>query len=316
LNNQIRDLEDAQITAQTKLQEYISQTQLQSHEKQISEKNRIVALQREVESYQKTIVDLENKYRNTNFQTTKDLEISKQEVSRLQDQHFSTQRQLELKEEEVSKLKKDIENLHDEMYYAQRKTKELLLTKDAASPATNLGAARTGAGAGGRDSELLREALQREEKLKAKVVHLKAKLRAANKKIMELLPYKVLGQKDTNIGLTREVRGGYTSGSPRGLLDNLKSKYGIADAYPGVEVAAPVIGGSDVKYVSAKYGFGLGRTGDGGHNYRDDIENIRNKYGFERRTLREEQRDDEILHSEIERTADEALRKYGIGPGN
>ena len=306
LQNQMRELEDGQLHAQTKLQEYISQSQLQSHEKQISEKNRIASLQREIESYQKTIVDLENKYRTTNFQTTKDYEMTKQELVRFQDQQYQTQRNLQAKEEEISKLKKDIENLHDEMYYAQRKNKETILGKTGASPATMMSQKATG-----RDGELLRESLAREEKLKAKVIHLKAKLKAANKKIMELLPHKILAQRDTNAMLTRTAEAAtvYSTANPGNLLENLKSKYGIADSYQG---GADVPITSDIKHISAKYGFGIGQPAQGAENdYQVDMQNIRSKYGFEPPVDMNAKTHEELLHSEIERTADNAFRKYG-----
>ena len=64
-----------------------------------------------MESYQKTIVDLENKHRNNNFQVTKDLDSVKQEHTRLEDSHQQLQRTLENKEEEVTRLKRELENL-------------------------------------------------------------------------------------------------------------------------------------------------------------------------------------------------------------
>jgi len=313
LQNQIRDLEDGQISAQTKLQEYISQAQLQSHEKQISEKNRIASLQREIESYQKTIVDLENKYRTTNFQTTKDLESTKQEFSHMQDQLIQTQRNLEIKEEEVNKLKKDIDNLHNEMYYAQRKNKEFIISKDTASPATGVGHQGIG-----RDAELLREALRREEKLKNKVINLKAKLRMANKKIMELLPHKILGQKDTNIMARDPISaksgefGAYNVGAQGSLIDSLKAKYGIVDtAMPSLE--PPV---TDIKYISAKYGVGAGgqNVPASENNYRTEIDKLRSKYGYEGHLGKNESKEDELLHDEIERAANEGIRRFGLSP--
>jgi chromosome segregation ATPase len=303
LQNQIRDLEDGQLHAQTKLQEYISSAQLQGHERQISEKNRIASLQREIESYQKTIVDLENKYRTTNFQTTKDYEMAKQELVRFQDQQHQVDRTLQIKEEEISKLKKDIENLHDEMYYAQRKNKEAVLGKTGASPATHAVSYK----ATGRDGELLRESLAREEKLKTKVIHLKAKLKHANKKIMELLPHKILAQRDPNqmLGRTAESANAYVTANPGNLLENLKSKYGISD---GADIP-PVT--SDVKHISAKYGFGIGQPSQGAENdFQGDMNQIRSKYGFEAREI-DGKTHEELLHTEIARTADDAYRKYG-----
>jgi len=290
LQQQIRDLEDNQVSAQTKLQEFISQTQLQTHEKHISEKSRIAALQREIESYQKTIVELESKHRNANYQTNKDLDMLKQEHTRLNDQFLSNQRSLDSKEEDVSRLKKDIENLQDEIYYLQRKNKELVLQKESASPATRLTHKGTG-----KDSDLLREALDREEKLKNKNARLKLKLRAANKKIMELLPHKILSQKDANAIYSGVGGSLYTGATTGNLMENIKSKYGIVDS---TDVQAPT---SDVKYLTAKYGFGIGRSPgreDRSFKY-DDVRGLHDK-------------DDGKLQSEIERTADEALKKYGI----
>jgi len=315
LQNQIRDFEDDNLTSQTKLQEYISQAQLQNHEKQISEKNRIASLQREIESYQKTIVDLENKYRNTNFQTTKDLEATKQEYNQLQDQLLQTQRNLEVKEDEVNKLKKDIDNLHNEMYYVQRKNKEYVISKDTASPATEIGQQGFG-----RDGELLREALRREEKLKAKVINLKAKLRAANKKIMELLPHKILTHRDPNM-IARNpssIKSGMAGTDnilvQGSLIDSLKVKYGIVDtAAPGLEGQPPM---TDIKYISAKYGVGAGSQNvpETENNYRAEIDKLRSKYGYENLIDRNQNKEDELLHDEIERATNEGIRKFGLSP--
>jgi len=315
LQNNIRDLEDGQLGAQTKLQEYISQAQLQSHEKQISEKNRIASLQREIESYQKTIVDLENKYRNTNFQTTKDLETTKQDYSHLQDTLLQTQRNLEVREDEVNRLKKEIENIHNEMYYVQRKNKEYVLGKDTASPATGLGQPGIG-----RDAELLREALRREEKLKAKVINLKAKLKIANKKIMELLPHKILAQRDPNVAIREpisiksgEIGNTYSVGTGS-LIDNLKAKYGIVDT------ASPVFEGqppsSDIKYITAKYGVGIGSQNIPvtENNYKSEIDKLRSKYGYGDHLGKNENKEEDLLHDEIERAANEGIRRFGLSP--
>lgn len=181
-------MEDTQSASQAKLQEFIAQTQLYDHEKHISEKNRISSLQREIESYQKNIIDLENKNRNANFEMLKEVDSLKQENTRYNDLYQQAQKSQDTKDAEIKNLRREIDNLQDELYYLQKKTKDINLQRDETSNKV----ASYKENISNKEGQLLREALSREDKLKNKIVKLKAKLREANKKIMELLPLKML----------------------------------------------------------------------------------------------------------------------------
>ena len=126
---------------------------------------------------------------------------------------------------------------------------------------------------------------------------------------MVLLPHIIVAQRDTNAMLTRTAEAAtvYTTANPGNLLENLKSKYGIADPYQG---GADVPITSDIKHISAKYGFGIGQPAQE-NNYQGDMEKIRSKYGFEPPVDMGAKTHEELLHSEIERTAEDAFRKYG-----
>lgn len=300
---QIRELEETQSSSQAKLQEFIAQTQLYDHEKHISEKNRISTLQREIESYQKTILDLENKNRNANFQMLKDLDALKQENERLTELHSQSQRTLDAKESEVKNLRREVDSLQDELYYTQKKNKELTLQRDDTGAVVKLGSAKDTT----KDSQLLREALAREQKLKTKVVKLKTKLKFANDKIMELLPLKILSQQQETNQIFRDTA---TAGDfiettfPRGsqLIENLKQKYGLTD----ISTAQM----QDTKTLVSKYrGFG--------DNYQRDVDKAFSKYSTHPYSISKQQlkdADESDLDNEIQRAAEEGISRYGITP--
>ena len=251
-----------------------------------------------------------------NFEATKELELTSHELNRLQDAHLGAQKSLQNKEEEVNKLKREIDNIHNEMYTLQRKNKEMMISKEAVSPFTGFRPKGIAS-----DSELLRESLIREEKLENKIVTLKSKLKEANRKIMELLPYKAMYQKgpsvtyqDVMFNRPLTTTNAYVSNHPGNLLSRLKARYGIVDNYaPSVSVE-PIV--PDSKLLTSKYGFGIERKGSPSkaHSSRSEMRKIRNKYGFEDSIDRMVSRDEEIIQYEIKRTADEGLRKYGLNP--
>jgi len=285
------------------LQEFIAQTQLYDHEKHISEKNRISTLQREIESYQKTILDLENKNRNANFQMLKDLEALKQENERLAELYSQSQRMMDTKESEIKNLRRECDNLQDELYYTQKKVKDLTLQRDDSGEVVKLGSAKDRS----KDTQLLKESLAREEKLKAKVIKLKAKLKQANEKIMELLPLKILSQQQETNQLFRDtastpINDIIDTTFPRAssLVENLKQKYGITDL--------PTAHMYDTRTLSSKYQ----------NTYQRDVDQVLSKYSattpymMAKDHLREA--DESDLHDEIQRAAEEGISKYGINP--
>ncbi len=261
-------------------------------------------MQREIESYQKTILDLENKNRTANFQMLKDLDALKQENERLAELYSQAQRTLDAKESEIKNLRRECDNLQDEIYYIQKKNKVLTLQREDTSGAAKLGTTKEKS----KDTQLLKETLAREDKLKKKVFKLKAKLKQANEKIMELLPLKILSQQDTSQifrdTATTPVNDLIDTTFPRGsnLVESLKQKYGITDLPTSHHLY-------DTRTLTSKY-----RVGD--NTYQRDVDRVLSKYSttnafnVNKDHLREA--DESDLHEEIQRAAEEGISRYAI----
>lgn len=263
LQQQISTLEEAQVFNQSKWQESITRQQMAIHEKQASEKNRINELQRDLEKYQRMIVDLENKNRNLNFQTLKDVDILRAENQRFNENLHSHERNMQHLEDENKHVKSESNKLHDEIANLQRVNRELqsykenyqinvnLMNQQAAALAqqqqqnqlqqqqaqekqTTVVLQRDDTAKNSGLATSLSEALAREQKLKTKVLQLKQKLRKANEKIMELLPYKLGTSVDANEVLNKyrsftsavspDIQQSY---SVPGDVDGIKKKYGF-----------------------------------------------------------------------------------------
>ena len=172
LQNHINELEEGHHTSQSKLQEFITQSQFQGYEKNLAEKNRIASLQHEIENYQKQIIDLENHNRSVNFQVTNDLEKQRIENDELVKNIELLQKAIDEKENELRASRREYETLQEDFSHLQSRIKEINFQKEK-QPFV---------------SAKLDEVI--EDKLSLKYEKLKRKFKQANSKILELLSEK------------------------------------------------------------------------------------------------------------------------------
>ena len=284
LQQQVSTLEENQVFNQSKWQEYVTRQQVTSHEKQLSEKNRINELQRELEKYQRTIVDLENKNRNLNFQTLKDMDTLRGDNQKINETNLNLQRTVDLKEEEVRNIKHEVQRLQDEIANLQRVNRDLQSYKENYQLNSNQQAARQQTvivqkDEGSKNDGLAKsfsEALAREQKYKHKIIRLKQKLKKANEKIMELLPYKLGNNADTD-EILKKYRGmNYGLGQDALQRDMPDINYQMPSAnYQASSVSYQIPGeGRDViRELRKKYGFVSYAEGDNvAEHYRHGVD--------------------------------------------
>ena len=321
----------------------MTRQQSTAHEKHLTEKNRINELQRELEKYQHTIVDLENKNRDLNFQMLKDMDTLRGENQRLSELIVSHNRAMELKEDEIRHSKSENTRLQDEIHSLQRVNKDMQLYKEnfelataqlkqqqqqlQAQAAVQTQAQQPTAALTQQDDQAkkdllskLSEAMTREHKLKLKIDRLKQKLRKANHKILELLPYKMNNNADSD-DILKKYRSMEYDEEPTGPAPSYLYSRSAQKKAPAYDLL-PGEGSDVIRQLQKKYGFADQQPQTDHYNRQENneagpssIRHLAEKYGTSNTAYPEARRAEEesaasVDYDEIKRFAEGEALKY------